>query len=235
MKLFNARKPIVLSVLFFLPVTFLLFLYPSKHNYETLDIVKSDITELKGFISTDNEPVFFENKISVVAFLGAEPMDDATLALNLKELIYDKFLGFKRFQVLVLVPNSAKDQVYELDKELNSYIPMEYWTFAFGSDQSIRNAYSSLRVSNSLQPNLSTSSIFIIDKERNQRGRLDDRTKQEIEANSPVYSLYSYNVLEVSELKNKMSDDIRILFTEYRQKRKGNFDSTSRRANDLLK
>ena len=158
MKLFNARKPIVLSVLFFLPVTFLLFLYPSKHNYETLDIVKNDITELKGFVSTDNEPVFFENKISVVAFLGAEPMDDATLALNLKELIYDKFLGFKRFQVLVLVPNSAKDQVYALNKELNSYIPMEYWTFAFGSNQSIRDAYSSLRVSNSLRSNLSTSS-----------------------------------------------------------------------------
>ena len=62
MKLFNARKPIVLSVLFFLPVTFLLFLYPSKHNYETLDIVKSDIPELKGFMTTDNDPVFYKNK-----------------------------------------------------------------------------------------------------------------------------------------------------------------------------
>ena len=30
-----------------------------------------------------------------------------------------------------------------------------------------------------------------------------------------------------------MSEDMRILFTEYRQKRKGNFNSTSRRANDL--
>ena len=69
MKLFNARKPIVLSVLFFLPVTFLLFLYPSKHNYETLDIVKSDIPELEGFMNTNNEPVFYKNKISIVEFL----------------------------------------------------------------------------------------------------------------------------------------------------------------------
>ena len=38
---------------------------------------------------------------------------------------------------------------------------------------------------------------------------------------------------QYSDLKNKMSDDIRILFTEYRQKRKGNFSSTTRRANDL--
>ena len=43
----------------------------------------------------------------------------------------------------------------------------------------------------------------------------------------------SYDCLEVSVLKNKMSEDMRILFTEYRQKRKGNFNSTSRRAEDL--
>ena len=30
-----------------------------------------------------------------------------------------------------------------------------------------------------------------------------------------------------------MSEDMRVLFTEYREKRKGNFDSSSRRANDL--
>ena len=36
-----------------------------------------------------------------------------------------------------------------------------------------------------------------------------------------------------AEIKNKMSEDMRILFTEYRQKRKGDFDSTTRRANDL--
>ena len=51
---------------------------------------------------------------------------------------------------------------------------------------------------------------------------------------APIQGLYSYNVLEVSELKNKMSDDMRILFTEYRQKRKGKFDSNTRRADDIL-
>jgi hypothetical protein len=45
--------------------------------------------------------------------------------------------------------------------------------------------------------------------------------------------LSSYNCIEVAEIKNKMSEDLRILFTEYRQKRKGNFDSSSRRAQDL--
>jgi len=45
--------------------------------------------------------------------------------------------------------------------------------------------------------------------------------------------LSSYDCIEVAEIKNKMSDDLRILFTEYRQKRKGDFNSDTRRANDL--
>ena len=85
-----------------------------------------------------------------------------------------------------------------------------------------------------LRSDLASNDIFIIDKEKHQRGRLDDRTKAQKEENFPIYSMPSYNVLEVSELKNKMSEDMRILFTEYRQKRKGNFSSTTRRAEDLL-
>ena len=45
--------------------------------------------------------------------------------------------------------------------------------------------------------------------------------------NNPAFKCF------VAEVKNKMSDDLRILFTEYRQKRKGEFDSSSRRAEDL--
>ena len=94
-------------------------------------------------------------------------------------------------------------------------------------------AYQALKISTVLDSSLKTSDVFIVDKERNQRGRLDDREKNEIKINSPVYGLSSYDCLEVSVLKNKMSEDVRILFTEYRQKRKGNFNSTSRRADDL--
>ena len=48
------------------------------------------------------------------------------------------------------------------------------------------------------------------------------------------YILTSYNATMVSELKNKLAaEDLRVLFTEYRQKRKGEFNSTLRRAEDL--
>ena len=223
----------MLTVLFFLPVLFLLFLYPSKHNYKTLDILKKDLPELTNFVDKNGDDLRLESHLTVLGFLGETPMDDAILALNLKELVYDKFRGFKRFQIVVLVPESAKAQVALLEKELNQYEFLEYWKFGFGSKEDVLAAYQELKISAVLDASLKTSDVFIIDKERNQRGRLDDRDKNEIKRNSSIFGLSSYDCLEVSVLKNKMSEDVRILFTEYRQKRKGNFNSTSRRANDL--
>ena len=94
--------------------------------------------------------------------------------------------------------------------------------------------YRSLKFRSPLSENLSTPEVVIIDKEFLQRGRLDDRDAEKSSSNShDIIPLNSYNSIEVSEIKNKMSEDMRILFTEYRQKRKGNFDSTTRRAQDL--
>ena len=227
------KKPFVLIVLFFLPVLFLLFLYPSKHNYKTLDVVKKNIPELSNFVTKEGEVLQLENHLTVLGFLGKTPMEDAILALNLKELVYDKFRGFKHFQIVILVPETAKKQVELLRKELNQYEFLEYWKFGFGTEAEILSAYQSLKISTVLDSNLKTSNVFIIDKERQQRGRLDDRDKDQIKNKTPLFGMSSYDCLEVSVLKNKMSEDMRILFTEYRQKRKGNFNSTSRRADDL--
>ena len=233
MKITSLKKPFVLSVLFFLPVLFLLFLYPSKHNYKTLDVIKKNIPELSNFVTKNGDSLQLQNHLTVLGFLGKTPMEDAILALNLKELVYDKFRGFKRFQIVILVPESAKEEVELLQKELNQYEFLKYWKFGFGSDAAVLAAYQSLKISTVLDSNLKTSDVFIVDKENHQRGRLDDREKNEIKSNIPIYGMSSYDCLEVAVLKNKMSEDMRILFTEYRQKRKGNFNSTSRRADDL--
>ena len=198
-----------------------------------MDIIKKDIPELSNFVTKNGTPIQLDNHLTVLGFLGQTPMDDAILALNLKELVYDKFRGFKRFQIVILVPESAKNQVELLEKELNQYEFLEYWKFGFGTDAEVIAAYQALKISTVLDSKLNTSDVFIIDKERHQRGRLDDRDKNQITNKAPIYGLSSYDCLEVTVLKNKMSEDMRILFTEYRQKRKGNFNSTSRRADDL--
>ena len=238
------KKPLVLSVLFFLPVLILLFLYLAEHNYNTLDIIKKDLPELTNFVDKNGEELRLENHLTVLGFFGETPMEDATPALNLKELVYDKSYGFKHFQVIILVPESSNKQVELLEKQLNQYEFLNSWKFGYGSPSDVLDIYKSLKTSNDLglisldyfrwNNCLKTSEAFIIDKERHQRGRLDDRTKAQKEENFPIYSMPSYNVLEVAELKNKMSEDMRILFTEYRQKRKGKFDSNTRRADDIL-
>ena len=160
-------------------------------------------------------------------------MENAIAASNLKELVYDKFKGFKKFQIVVVVSNGTQDEVEQLKKEIQSYEDLKFWHFVYGDENTINTLYSNLKSDSQLNQNLSTNSVFIIDKDLNQRGRTDDRSDNELAKNKPAYSLNSYDCIEVAIIKNKMSEDMRVLFTEYREKRKGNFDSSSRRANDL--
>ncbi|TDU43795.1 hypothetical protein BXY82_1214 [Gelidibacter sediminis] len=218
----------VLGILFFLPVAFLLMLLPAKHNYNPLDIVKEQVHDIKSV-----SEYALEDHITVLAFFGKDPLQNRVAASNLKELVYDKFKGFKKFQIITIVTPEAKANLDRLKKEIESHEDLKYWHFAFLPEADIKTLYNSLKTDGLLNSNLSTSRVFIIDMDLNQRGRLDDRTEREVETNVAAYDLTSYDCIEVAILKNKMSEDMRVLFTEYREKRKGNFDSTTRRANDL--
>ena len=223
----------ILGVLFFLPVAFLLMLYPSTHNYQPLDIVNENVLDLETFIAEGEMPILLKDHITILGFLGETPMQKTIEASNLKELIYDKFKGFKKFQIVIVMPFGTEKEVEALKAEISSYEDIRFWHFVFGDPTDVKRVYFSLKTKKDLSFDLSTDDVFIIDKDLNQRGRIDDRTDNELEKKSPLYGLYSYDCIEVSEVKNKMSDDLRIVFTEYRQKRKGEFNSDIRRASDL--
>ena len=233
MNLKKVSRYVVLGILFFLPVTFLLFLYPATHNYSPLDIVNESVLDLHNFSSNSEEKIQLKDHITVLGFFGNNPIDKNITASNLKELVYDKFKGFKRFQVVVLMPKGTEEAVQTLKQEISSYEDLRFWHFVFGEPSHIKRLFLSLKKEEDLSEDLATDHVFIIDKDLNQRGRIDDRTDNEIEKNKPVYGLNTYDCIEVAEIKNKMSEDMRILFTEYRQKRKGEFNSTTRRASDL--
>lgn len=234
MDLKKIGRYVVLGILFFLPVTFLLFLYPATHNYTPLDIVNNAVLDLNKFNTANSEEkILLKDHITVLGFLGNDPLNKSIAASNLKELVYDKFKGFKKFQVVIIVPNGAEDAVEKLKTEISSYEDLRFWHFVFGEPSDIENVFLSLKSKSDLDESLATNNIFVVDKDLNQRGRIDDRTDNEIARKETPYVLSSYDCIEVSEIKNKMSDDLRILFTEYRQKRKGEFNSDTRRANDL--
>ena len=224
---------VVLGVLFFLPVTFLLFLYPATHNYTPLDVVNTSVLDIDAVSSKTNESIVFKDHITVLGFFGEQPMQKLITGSNLKELVYDKFKGFKRFQIVIVMPKGTESEAETLKKEIASYEDIRFWHFVFVEAEAVKAIFNSLKTNVQLDSNLSTDQVFIVDQDLNQRGRIDDRTDNEKAKEKTVYGLYSYNCIEVSEIKNKMSEDVRILFTEYRQKRKGEFDSQTRRENDL--
>jgi hypothetical protein len=227
------RKWFILGILFLLPVIFLLFLYPSTHNYNTLDIVNENIVEIDSLNFLDTNQTTLENNITILNFLGDNPIDNITSALNLKELVYDKFKGFKKFQIVSISSGDSSNFLYEVKKELLKSDELNYWYFATVDNVSLQKIYFSLRAESKLDSSNYTSQVFIIDKQKNQRGRIDDRNEDQVIKSLDLIGLYSYNSIKVSEIKSKMNDDIRILFTEYRQKRKGNFNSNIRRISNL--
>ncbi|MGZ0015218.1 hypothetical protein [Yeosuana sp. AK3] len=233
MELKKVKRYGVLGILFFLPVTFLLFLYPATHHYTPLDIVQESVSDLEAFTSNADEKILLKDHITVLGFFGENPMEHVIAASNLKELVYDKFKGFKKFQVVIVVPDGTQNAIEELKNEINPYEDIRFWHFVYANQEDIHNLFNSLNSKLPLNVNLATNLVYIIDKDLNQRGRIDDRTDNEVVKKSTIYGLSGYDCIEVAEIKNKMSEDIRILFTEYRQKRKGDFDSTTRRANDL--
>lgn len=233
MKLKKAGVYAILGILFFLPVTFLLFLYPATHNYTPLDIVNDTIKDVDGFSSDTEATIRLKDHITVLGFLGDTPLNKLTAASNLKELVYDKFKGFKKFQVVLLLPNGTEEDAKQLRTEISLYEDLRFLHLVFAAPEDIKRVFNSLKSSEPLQSDLSTDYVFIIDKDLNQRGRIDDREDREIEKDKPVYGLHSYNCIEVATIKNKMSEDLRIIFTEYRQKRKGEFNSDTRRAEDI--
>jgi len=236
MKADKVKRNIVLGILFFLPVAFLLMLYPAKHNYEPLNVVNEKVSDTKGFYTDRADSIVLKNHITVLGFLGKSPLDKMISASNLKELVYDKFKGFKNFQIVIVVPEGTEEDVKALKKEINTYEDLKFWHYAFGTEGEIKMLFNTLKSKEILSEDLSTNNVFIIDKDLNQRGRIDGRTEREIEDKKPAFSVYSYNTIEVSEIKNMMSDDVRVLFTEYRQKREGKFDdSNTRRSKEIKK
>lgn len=226
----SVKRNLVLGILFFLPVAFLLMLLPATHNYDALDIVKDEVPELSQFslLETDQQ-ISLADHITVVGIIGSDPKSQSVSISNLKELIYDKFRGFKKFQVVLLATPESKPMVDELIAEISPYEPMEYFHVIYGSTNAIKGFYNGINTESALDESFASTNVIIVDKERHQRGRiLDDEKPRET-----AKPLWSYNTLEVAEMKNKLSEDMRILLTEYRQKRKGEFNSTIRRAEDI--
>ena len=110
-------------------------------------------------------------------------------------------------QFIILTPRGTEPQIQNLKQKLYEIENPENWNFVFGDTTEIQKVFNSLGSSYMLNKNFASNQVFLIDKERNLRGRDDDED---------VGMLYGFDSSNYSEINNKMDDDVRILLAEYR-------------------
>ena len=201
------KKFLVLGILFILPITVYIFFASGKDNFAKLPVLTPKITELTGFRTIDDTPVRFKDRITVLGFFGKELLENKGNAFNLAHKIYKKNRGFQDFQLVIVLPEGTQDASDELKLELNQIADTAQWKFVFGSSEAIQTVFHSLGSKYSLDRNVATSYVFIIDKDGSLRGRDDDDNEGK---------LYGFNASDISEINNMMHDDVKVLLAEYR-------------------
>ncbi|MGB5553586.1 MAG: hypothetical protein WBM83_02930 [Flavobacteriaceae bacterium] len=197
------KKTFVLTVMFVLPVVVYLFFASGVNNFGKLSILTEKAGNLEGTVNT----VPLEGKITILGFLGKDIDQKKGHAFNLNQKIYKRFFEFEDFQFVMVVPRGSETQVTELKKELGNLADPKKWHFVYADDSKVRSIFNALKTDITLSEDLSTPYVFIIDKDRNLRGRTDDEDEG---------TKYGFNATSVSDLNNKMVDDVKIILAEYR-------------------
>ena len=204
------KKYFVLFILFVFPIVIYLFFASGKNNFAILPVLTTGVDEAGQWETLSGEPVQLQDRITVLGFWGADLSDKKGDALNLNQKIYKRFYQFKDFQFVMVLQQGQQDQVELLKQELKSGVGTDLikWRFVFGGDDQIASLFKSLKTSLQLTAKNSLPYVFIIDKERNLRGRDDDEDEG---------TLFGFNAQSVAEINNKMVDDIKVILAEYRR------------------
>jgi hypothetical protein len=189
-----------------------------KTNFSRLPVLNKSIVNIYDLEPQQN--ISFKNHISIVAFLGDDLLMHKTNALNLNEKVYKRFKEFESFQFVVILPNGTEAKVNQLKKELSYTTDITLWRFVFTSKTNIKTIFDSFKTNLNLNETTAYSkSVFIIDKDASLRGRNDDEDYKD-------GMLYGFNAESVSEIHQKMLDDIKIITAEYRLALKKNKKET---------
>ncbi|MBL4887639.1 MAG: hypothetical protein JKZ03_05525 [Flavobacteriaceae bacterium] len=201
------KKVFVLGFLFFLPITVYLFFASGVNHFARLPVLTTNVSELEHFKTLDQSPIKLQGNITVLGFLGSDlPLKNA-LVFNLAHKIYKPYYQFHDLQFVMIVSDSMQPVVKDLKLALKKIEDPIKWKFIYGDSEAISSQFKSLKTNLQLNANLSSDFVFIIDKDKNLRGRDDDED---------VKTLFGYSTTSIAELNDKMNDDIKVILAEYR-------------------
>lgn len=201
----KTKKFLVLFTLFIVPLLFYIFLSKGIYKYANLPILTDNVVDVKGGET-------FKDHYTVVCFLG----DDLSLTkgqlFNLNEVIYKykRFESALYFQIVVILPEGTEAEAEIIKNRLGMYTDASRWKFVISSKEEIVSVFNSFDSPYALNDNFGSEYAFIVDRELRLRGRKDDE-------DSADGKLYGYDMNSVAILKNKMRDDIGIIYYQLKK------------------
>ena len=211
------KKNIVLFVLFVLPIVAYLFFASGVNSFTKLPTITPKIADFGDWKSLKNEKISLDNKISILGFSGTNILKNRGNYFNLNAKIYQRYHEFKDLQFVVLCPLGTEADAKKIVDGLSASTDVSQWHFVFASPEEIQTYYDKLKLKEKLDSDLGTPNVYIVDKERNLRGRKEEKEYKE-----------GYNTFHPSELSNEMMDDFKIILYEYRAALKKNHNATKK-------
>ncbi|MDO9594296.1 MAG: hypothetical protein Q7J19_04805 [Lutibacter sp.] len=202
------KKFWVLFSLFILPLVFYIFLSKGIYKYSNLPILTKDVVDLK-IISPETTATFSE-KLTVICFLGSDIKNAKASLFNLNQTIYKRYYSKPYFQMVAILPQGLENEYNETIQELSAFTDISKWHFIYASPQNINLLFNSFQTPYLLNENLYSENAYIVDMELRLRGRKDDE-------DTKGGKLYGYNMKSVAILKNKMKDDIDIIYYQLKK------------------
>lgn len=209
------KKNIVLFILFILPIVAYLFFASGVNGFTTLPVITPKVNDFGDWKALDNKRISLNDKITVLGFSGFNLLENRGNFFNLNQKIYQRYHSFKDLQFVVLCPLGTEEQAKSLVDALKSFTDVREWHFVFASPSEITAYYNQLKLIQKLDKNLGTPNVFLIDKERNLRGRKNKEEYRE-----------GYDTFHPSDLSNEMLDDFKVILYEYRAALKKNHNAT---------
>ncbi len=185
-----------------------MFFASGVNNFAKLDTLTEDVLIDESYESVFKDSlVTFQDKITILSFLGADVNTKKAFAFNLKEKIYDRYKEFKDLQFVSVILPGQTDEIKSFVEDLNYTSEADKWFFIELSAQQTQQLFNSLETNLELDKFQSSNQVFIIDKNRNLRGRLEDEDGSK---------RYAYDMTSVAELSDEMNDDVKVILAEYR-------------------
>ena len=225
------KNKLVLILLFVLPIAIYLIFSTATHNSLFLPTISKANADLPAnWVGLNQEKISMKDKITVLGFVGNNVIENRGNFFNLNQKIYNKYKGFKDFQMVMVTTVGNEEKAKQIIEELAPITgEMTGWKFVFATPEEIQTFYDSYKLVGKLDANFGTPDVIIVDKELNHRGRKGKNKKGKEEYKE------SYNTISAADLHNEMTDDVKIILREYRLALKKNKNARKDAFRDHIK